>query len=114
LTEIPFVEKHCDVYSLSPGRGLVSIYREFSLYIENIFESSLDLTLTEISSVEEDCNCNCNVNYYCIRCLPARGLDLIYRESSLDIENICESSLNLTLTEIFFVDKGYKLLMYSL
>jgi hypothetical protein len=79
------------------------------LDIENIFESSLDLTLTEISSVEEDCN----VNYYCIRCLPARGLDLIYRESSLDIENICESSLNLTLTEIFFVDKGYKLLMYS-
>jgi hypothetical protein len=110
LTEIPFVEKHCDVYSLSPGRGLVSIYREFSLDIENIFGSSLDLTLTEISSAEEDCD----LNYYSIRCLPARGLDLIYRESSLDIENICESSLNLTLAEISFAEKDCELLLYSL
>jgi hypothetical protein len=98
------------VYSLSPGRGLVSIYREFSFDIENIFGSSLDLTLTEISSAEEDCD----LNYYSIRCLPARGLDLIYRESSLDIENICESSLNLTLAEISFAEKDCELLLYSL
>jgi hypothetical protein len=70
------------------------------LDIENVSESNLDLTLTKISSAEDY-----NVNYYCIRCLPARGLDLLYRESSLDIENICESSLNLTLTEIPFVEK---------
>jgi hypothetical protein len=52
------------------------------------------------------------VNYYCIRCLPARGLDLLYRKSPLDIENICEVGLNVTLTEILFVEKDCD--MYSL
>jgi hypothetical protein len=61
------------------------------LEIENVFENNFDLTLTKISSAGEDYN----VNYYYIPCLPARGLDLLYRESALDIENTCESSLNL-------------------
>jgi hypothetical protein len=46
------------------------------------------------------------------RCPPARGLDFLYRESFLDIENMCESSLNLTLTEIPFVEKDHD--VYSL
>jgi hypothetical protein len=79
-----------------PARGLDLIYGESSLEIENakaVFfgENNFYLTLTKISSAGEDYN----VNYYYIRCLPARGLDLLYRESSLDIENTCESSLNL-------------------
>jgi hypothetical protein len=52
-----------------------------------------------------------------IRCRPARGLVLIYREFSLDIENIFKGSRNLTLAAISFVEKycdANYLLLYSL